>query len=428
MTVLPLFRGLPMLVLVAALLVEGAVYAEATSEPQDEAQQPEPSPAPQSPPSADDSATEEPPPVVEDDKITVPVSEAVQAAAELMRPAGALLDQVVAAMVRLNPEVFKDGDLRHVTFSAPLNIPSSEKILTENPAGLPGLLVELDRVAEASPAAGSDVGSDAGSSAVSRQQPDADYETPREVAAAEEAIMPAPSMPAGKGPGFSGWLVILGLSTLLALSLLWMLLRTRAAVGGRRGYRPLPASRRVLRHTVGKTSSTDESSTVADLSGDQEMLQQFNLPADYLDYNDVGVLLQRVVAEFPDALRQVIQLMHFFQQRSDSVNFLRQHQRLLENYFYQRHPEVWSIINQYAVELGLELNATSSKTNSAMLEAKLLELQSRVKMAEHARREAERRASIAEQEIRDAEQEASEAELALREMQLRLDFGEVESK
>ena len=58
----------------------------------------------------------QPPPAAEIASISVPVSDAVKEAALLMRPSGATLDQVVAAMVLLNPAVFEHGDLQHVTF------------------------------------------------------------------------------------------------------------------------------------------------------------------------------------------------------------------------------------------------------------------------------------------------------------------------
>ncbi len=142
-----------------------------------------------------------------------------------------------------------------------------------------------------------------------------------------------------------------------------------------------------------------------------------DLPADYLNYDDIEMLLQRVVAESPDAARQVLQLMRIYQLRQDRENFLRQHRQLLANGFYQRHAEARGIINRSAHKLGLKLDAT---TGSGASENRIQQLEARVESAEKAKKEAEQRASKAERIASDAKQK-------LKEMQLKLDFGETEN-
>ncbi|HBH35787.1 MAG TPA: hypothetical protein DDW45_05290 [Gammaproteobacteria bacterium] len=270
------------------------------------------------------------------------MSDAVEAAALLMQPSGATLDQVVAAMVLLNPDVFEHGDLQHVAFSRPLNIPSTEEILREDPDGLAQLLLQLDIVAQA-PSSPEFADAAEPSQAVKQQQGEA--AAPHEVA---QESMAAAQTPAAEGSFSSSMVLIGGSAALLLISLMWVLFR----FGRSRERQPLPAGN--------NAAGVEESSALETMHDDQRMLQLDRLPDDYLNYDDIEVLLQRVVAESADASRQVLQLMRFFRLQQDAEGFLRQHQNLLESGFYQRDAEIWSAINQDAVELGLQLNASTA--------------------------------------------------------------------
>lgn len=333
------------------------------------------------------------PPVAEVAPISVPVSEAVKEAALLMRPSGATLDQVVAAMVLLNPAEFEHGDLRHVAFSRPLNVPSTQEILREDPAGLALLLLKLDIVAAVSPLAGFNDSASSPQAVVKRQEDaPAAYST-------TQVVITAPQTPAVEGSLISSSIVWIGVSVALLLSsLMWGLIR----FGISRGGHSLPA-----RSTV---ATTGEKSALQD---DQRKSQLYNLPDDYLNYDDIEALLQRLVGDFPDASRQVLQLMHFFRMRQDREGFLRQHQNLLESGFYQRHAGMWCVINQDAVELGLQLSAATTAKSSVVSDERMQQLKERVEMAEDATRAAVKR--------------AGKAELTLRKMQLQLDFGETKN-
>ena len=335
----------------------------------------------------------QPPPAVEIAPISVPVSDAVKEAALLMRPSGATLDQVVAAMVLLNPAEFKHGDLQHVIFSRPLNVPSTQEILREDPDGLALLLLQLDIVSAASPLTGFN---DRASlpQAVAIQQ--------ESVPAAESILQERtaePETPAAEASLISDSAVWIWISAILLLiSLLWLLF----IFGRSRPRQPLSTSSSVL--------SSEESSNLQPMQDDQRISQLYGLPDEYLNYDDVEVLLTRLIGDSPDASRHVLQLMHFFRMKQNREGFQRQHQYLLESGFYQRHAEMWSVINQDAAELGLELNAAIAERESVASEEKIQRLQERVKKAEDATRAAEKR--------------ASKAELRLSKMQLQLDFGE----
>ena len=374
----------------ALLLVVQSLHAESVP-----ATQPSmPSPTASEAESGSDAEKEKrpAPPVAEVAPISVPVSDAVKEAALLMRPSGATLDQVVAAMVILNPAVFAHGDLQHVAFSSPLNVPSTQEILREDPAGLALLLLQIDIVAAVSPLAGFNERASSPQVVVRRQ----------EHAPAADGIMPA-GMPApqtaAEGSMIPGSTVLIGLSVaLLLFSLMWLLFR----FGTDRGCQPLSASSNV--------ATTEEKSALLD---EWHRSQLYNLPDDYLNYDDIEALLQRLVGDFPDASRQVLQLMHLFRMRRDREGFLRQHQHLLDSGFYQRHAEMRSVINQDAAELGLQLNAVTAAKDAISSAERMQQLQERVVMAENATRAAEKR--------------ATKAELTLKKMQLQLDFGETDN-
>ena len=193
-----------------------------------------------------------PPPVAEVAPISVPVSDAVQAAALLMRPSGATLDQVVAAMVLMNPSVFTHGDLQHVTFSSPLNVPSTQDILREDPDGLVLLLQQFDVVAEVSLPPESD---DSASSPrmADKLQGDAPI-----VDNSVRAGTTLPPTPAAEAALISSSPVLIAVSvTLLLISLMWVLFLS----GRNRGRRPLPAS--------SDAQSLEDSSAVEIMQGDQ---------------------------------------------------------------------------------------------------------------------------------------------------------------
>jgi hypothetical protein len=352
------------------------------------------SPTSSEPESGAENGKSQPPPAAEIAPISVPVSDAVKKAALLMRPSRATLDQVVAAMVLLNPAEFEHGDLQHVTFSAPLNVPSTQEILREDPDGLALLLLQLDTAAAISPAAEFTESASSPQAVVQQQEhaPAADFIT--QTGATE------PQTSVAEGLLIPGSIVLIGVSAaLIFISLMWLLFR----FGRGRGRQLLSVSSNV--------ASLEEKSILQPMQDDQRMSQLYKLPDDYLNYNDVEVLLTRLVGDFPDASRHVLQLMHFFRMRQNRKAFQRQHNNLLENGFYQRHAEMWSIINQDAAELGLELNAMTTEKESVASEERIQQLQERVAKAENATRAAEKR--------------ATKAELTLRKMQLQLDFGEM---
>jgi FimV-like protein len=79
------------------------------------------------------------------DETSVPVSRMLLATARLVSPEDATLDQAVAAIVRLNPEVFVDGDLERVTLPASLVKPTPEQVRNESTTSLVELVAELEK-------------------------------------------------------------------------------------------------------------------------------------------------------------------------------------------------------------------------------------------------------------------------------------------
>jgi Tfp pilus assembly protein FimV len=376
------------LLLVVQSLHAGSVTATQPSMSSQAASEPEP---------VAENGKSQPAPAAEIAPISVPVSDAVKQAAMLMRPAGATLDQVVAAMVILNPAVFGDGDLQHVTFSQPLNVPSTQEILREDPDGLALLLLQLDIVAAASPLAGFNDG------AALPQVEDLQHQVAPSQDGMTQAAITAPQ----KDPYDAGSSIVVNTvwivpgAALLLISLLWLLFRP----GASRGRQPLSTS--------SKAVNREESSVLQSAQGDQRMPQRYDLPDDYLDYDGVEVLLTRLVSDCPDASRHVLQLMHFFRMRQDRQGFQRQHHILLENGFYQRHAELRSVISEDAASLGVELDWAAAAKVSIAAEERMQMLQQKVAKAEKATRAAEKR--------------AGKAELELRKMQLQLDFGETDN-
>lgn len=356
----------------------------------------------------------QPPAAVEVAPVSVPVSDAVQAAADLMRPSGATLDQVVAAMVRLNPAVFKHGDLQHVTFSRPLTIPSTEEILREDPGGLALFLLQLDIVRAITPLTGF---ADTTASLQALMQKHDEAAVPVEtMQETKQEMITAPQIPAaedsGEGSVISSRDAMIGAAGVALLLLMWILLR----FGMNRNSPPLSTSSSVRSMGSERLRTAGKSPYAADAK--QQWLDDLpDLPVEYLNYDDIEVLLQRVVAESPDAPRQVLQLMRIYQLRQDRDNFMRQHQGLVSSGFYQRQAEARGVINRGAVELGLKLDTATASDAS---ENRIQQLEARVESAEKARKAAEQRAS-------KAERVASDVELKLKEMQLQLDFGEMES-
>jgi len=83
-------------------------------------------------------------PTAEQAETSVPVSRMLLATARLVSPEDATLDQTVAAIVRLNPEVFVDGDLERVTLPASLVTPTPEQVRSESATSLVELVAELE--------------------------------------------------------------------------------------------------------------------------------------------------------------------------------------------------------------------------------------------------------------------------------------------
>ena len=83
----------------------------------------------------------------EEDAVSVPVSRMLMAMARLMRPRGATLDQTIAAIVRHNPEVFPNGNLKDVVITRPLKTPTVAQVKSEPPGSLVQLVNELNAAA-----------------------------------------------------------------------------------------------------------------------------------------------------------------------------------------------------------------------------------------------------------------------------------------
>lgn len=74
---------------------------------------------------------------------TVPVSRMLLAMARLVAPEDATLDQAVAAIVRLNPDIFVDGDLERASIPDSIRKPSPEQVRSETAESLDELLTSL---------------------------------------------------------------------------------------------------------------------------------------------------------------------------------------------------------------------------------------------------------------------------------------------
>jgi hypothetical protein len=149
-----------------------------------------------------------------------------------------------------------------------------------------------------------------------------------------------------------------------------------------------------------------------------QRLQSFALPAEFLRYDATEALLQRLVSDFPDEPRHVLQLLAYYQSQQLRSALLSLHDDLAQRGFYQRQPQIREIIEREAAEMELDLGG-QRLDGTADFDSRIQQLQQRIKRAEEAREEAERRA-------RKAERVASVAERKLKVMQLQLDFGEAE--
>ena len=78
------------------------------------------------------------------EETSVPVSRMLLATARLVAPEDATLDQAVAAIVRLNPGVFTDGDLERATLPPSFARPTPEQVRRESTASLAELVAELE--------------------------------------------------------------------------------------------------------------------------------------------------------------------------------------------------------------------------------------------------------------------------------------------
>jgi len=167
-------------------------------------------------------------PTSDQGETSVPVSRMLLATARLVAPEDASLDQAVAAIVRLNPGIFVDGDLERVTLPASLVTPTPEQVRRESTESLVELVAELQEQA------GSQTSSDASGDSMAPAGPDEAPEPVSQEISADTAHGPAttsdqlggePQNPAGAGDYL--WAGLLGAILLLFL-FIWLTRRYRS--------------------------------------------------------------------------------------------------------------------------------------------------------------------------------------------------------
>jgi hypothetical protein len=340
--------------------------------------------------------------------ITLHVSDAVREAAVLMRPAGATLEQVIAAMMRLNPDQFAGRQLQLLAFTRPLHIPSAEQIRSEAPDGLELMRLQLDIIAAAAAPLPGFYSVESSMPGIDKPQP------PPAAAVPQSSSMPTPAaVTPGQRISIGAAASAAGIAVLL-LTVVTIVLR-RCGVISSSTARPLSTS---SGDSVRQEPSFAGKAAALASPGQAQRLQSFSLPAEYLYYDATEALLQRLVLEFPGESRHVLQLMAFYQSHQLSSGLLSLHDNLEQSGFYQHQPQVRAIIEQEAAQMGLDLGG-QRLDGQADFDSKIQQLQQRIKRAEEAREAAERRA-------RKAERVASVAERKLKVVQLQLDFGEAE--
>lgn len=345
-----------------------------------------------------------------DGSITVQVSDAVREAAVLMRPAGATLDQVIAAMMRINPDQFEGRELPLLAFTRPLHIPSAEQIRSEAPDGLALMQLQMAIIAAATPLSGF------GSTGPS--MPGSDELQPPPAAVAPTTAVPTPPAAVTRGQRISaGTAATAAGIALLLLTLIAIVLRRCGAISRSTNTPLSTASGGCLRQEPSFAGKVNAQAAAA-APRQAQRLQSFSLPAEFLHYDATETLLQRLISEFPDDPRHVLQLMAFYQSHQLRTALLSLHDKLEQSGFYQRQAQVREIVEREAAEMDLRLEG-QYLDQSADFDSKIQQLQQRVKRAEKAREAAEQRA-------RKAERVASVADRKLKMMQLQLDFGETE--
>ena len=160
---------------------------------------------------------------------TVPVSRMLLAMARLVAPEDATLDQAIAAIVRLNPEVFVDGDLERATIPDSIKKPGPEQVRAETPESLDELLASLQG------------GSGDQAGAVSPESEEAPADAPGgEAAPAGQAVVQETADNSGsessptvevQAPGQDGggylW-ILLPAAALLLLLLFWLMRQSKS--------------------------------------------------------------------------------------------------------------------------------------------------------------------------------------------------------
>ena len=158
-------------------------------------------------------------PVSGESETSIPVSRMLLATARLVSPEDATLDQAVAAIVRLNPEIFVDGDLERVTLPASLVKPTPEQVRRESTTSLLGLVAELEaQASDRMPPPGADEEKATVSAEASAETADA----PAAAGGQQDA---RPENAGGTGDYL--WAVLLG-AMLLVFLFIWLMRQSRS--------------------------------------------------------------------------------------------------------------------------------------------------------------------------------------------------------
>lgn len=159
---------------------------------------------------------------------TVPVSRMLLAMARLVAPEDATLDQAVAAIVRLNPDIFVDGDLERASIPDSIRKPGPEQVRAETAESLDELLTALQAKsgdqADASPPLDSGIGDvpdeQAGPAAEAVAQEATDSPGSESSLAVEE-------QPGETDQGSYLWILLLA-AALLLLLLFWLMRQSKS--------------------------------------------------------------------------------------------------------------------------------------------------------------------------------------------------------
>ncbi|MEJ2316600.1 MAG: FimV/HubP family polar landmark protein [Gammaproteobacteria bacterium] len=159
---------------------------------------------------------------------SVPVSRMLLATARLVSPEDATLDQAVAAIVRLNPDVFVDGDLERVTLPASLVKPTPDQVRSESTTSLVELVAELEEQAGGQ-APGDSSGSRMSSASADQEAASAAEQGPPDTgnAPALESGQPDAEPGNAAGQGNYLWAGLLG-AMLLVFLFIWLTRQSRS--------------------------------------------------------------------------------------------------------------------------------------------------------------------------------------------------------